>query len=139
MSRIIVLAWLLVGVAGCAPYVQVQMDLVEQARKGVELAGEAQASHRQVASQLRALQRDRVDEAFDADVRQRSRLDADWVIEHRRAYAAALDALAKQEQASADADRVARENLQATDAALKQLHWLQSLQLRVLNFKELSK
>jgi len=125
-------------VGGCSPYMRVQMDLVEQARKGVQLAAEAQASHAQVAGELHALQRKRLDDAFDADVRERAEIDADWVIEHRRAYAAGLDALESQTSASAEAQRIARENLIATDQALQQLYWLQSLQLRVLNLEEMS-
>jgi hypothetical protein len=123
---------------GCSPYVRVQLDLVEQARKGVQLASESQDAHVQVAQRLHAIQRDRVDDAFDADVRERTALDANWVIEHRRAYAATLDALAMQKLASAEADRVARDNLLATDQALQQLLWLQSLQLRVLNLEGVS-
>lgn len=139
MKHLLITKCLALASTGCAPYAQLQMDLVEQARKGVELATETQTSHRAVADRLHALQRDRVDEAFDADVRERQNLDADWVIEHRRAYAAALDALASRNVASAQADLAARENLEATDAALKQLHLLQSLPLRILNIKEISR
>src|SRR5687767_4642377 len=86
---------------GCSPYVRVQMNLVEQARKGVEAATDAQGSSRQLADLSHTLQRRRVDEAFDADVRDCSpkQLNPDWVIEHRRAYAAALDSLATQRSA----------------------------------------
>jgi hypothetical protein len=105
-----------------------QSDLITQARRGVALAATAQDQHAQAAHQLAQLRRARLDEAFDADVREQVTLDAEWVIEARAAYAAALDAFAKQNAATSANDAAAHENLQAVDAALERLAWLSSLQ-----------
>ena len=117
---------------GCQQYVDAQIGLAEQARRGVGLAAEAQAEHAQVAEELHALRRKSLDAAFDADVRERGELSADWVIEHRKAYAAALDGLAQLRWASQSADESRRRTLEATDAALRRLVWLLEVQLRVL-------
>src|SRR5436309_5113519 len=93
---------LLLGAGGCAQWTQVQLDLVTQARRGVANVQKRDDERAATAHELAALRRQRLDQAFDQDVRERSWLDGDWVIGHRKAYAAALDAYAKQ-QASAEA------------------------------------
>jgi hypothetical protein len=115
---------------GCADYTAAQMQLTEQARRGIALTSESIAGKSQLIEQLHALQRRRMDEAFDADVRETGDLSAQWVIEHRRAYAAGLDALATQPEASRQAAETDQRNLSAARQALEQLLWLQSLQLR---------
>ena len=78
--------------------------------------------------------RSAVDEAFDADVRERekdSSIDGDWVIDARRAYSVALDAYAKSQAADDAASAARKRNLAAIDAALERLEYLQSVQLRL--------
>jgi hypothetical protein len=104
-----------------------QTALVEQARKGVALAAASQGEHGALIDQLQKLRRQRMDEGFDADVREAPALSADWVIEHRQAYAAGLDALNTWHAAAVSADLAAAENLKAVDAALERLGWLQSV------------
>ena len=99
--------------------------------RGVSLCAQSQADHRNVLDRLHAMERQRLDEAFDEDVRQHTDLSADWVIEHRKGYAAGLDALALQQAASVEANAVARRNLDALDQALRRLYWLQSMQLQL--------
>lgn len=118
----------LAPLAGCAPVLDAQSDLITQARRGVALASTAQDQHAATARQLAQLRRDRLDEAFDADVRDQVELTADWVIEARAAYAAALDAYATQAAAASASDVATRENLKAIDAALERLEWLTSIQ-----------
>ena len=130
--RTIVLLIPLLLLAGCQPYVQAQMDLVEQARRGVELARASQEQSRGAIEQLHDIQRKQLDDAFDADVRGRGSLDIPWIIAHRKAYALGLDALARERQAAENAHAAALRNLAATDAALEQFAWLQSLQLKWL-------
>lgn len=48
---------LLFAPTGCATYTAAQMELVGQARKGVELAGEHLSALEQIAQQLHALRR----------------------------------------------------------------------------------
>jgi hypothetical protein len=117
--------------AGCTTWTQAQLDLTTQARRGVALAIEHTSGQQQTRDQLAALRRQRLDDAFDADVRDRAAddaLTADWVIEHRAAYGAALDAYARHERAADAAAATASDNLAATDAALERLAWLQSIQ-----------
>src|SRR5690606_18543996 len=80
---------------------------------------------------LRTRERERLDAAFDADARAIGTADAEWIIEARRAYALALDALHAQKAASDEADRVTRSNLAATLEALDQLERLVRLPLAV--------
>jgi hypothetical protein len=118
---------------GCGAYTEAQMRLVEQARKGVALCGEAQRERGQVVAQFHQMQRQRLDEACDADVRERGDLSAEWVIEHRRAYAAALEVLGRQRQASEEAERTMQRNLDAVDEALRRVLLLQSIQLKIVS------
>ncbi len=115
---------------GCAPYTAAQMDLVDQARRGVALAMESNAAQREQLEALHSLRRTRLDEAFDTDVMERGELTGDWIIEHRRAYAAGLDGLHRQHRASSERLDVAMDNLAAVDAALARLRWLQEIQMR---------
>ena len=116
---------------GCGPYTRVQMDLVTQARRGVALAAEHRAAQSAAAEQLAKFRRQRLDEAFDADVIDRGmELSPEWVIEHRKAYAAALDAYARERAAAAEFEEVSLRNLRDTDAALARLQWLQATQLK---------
>ena len=116
--------------SGCADYTAVQMQLTEQAQRGIALTSESIDNRAQLIEQLHTLQRKRIDEAFDADVRETHELSPEWIIEHRRAYAAGIDALAAQREASRRAAEVDQRNLAAASQALQQLYWLQSLQLR---------
>jgi hypothetical protein len=134
MKRWVILLVLLA--CGCAPYTQVQMRLVEEARKGVALCGESAAGREAMVQRLHELQRARLDEAFDADVAERPAMTTEWVREHRKAYAAAIETLAAQKQRLNEAAEVERRNLKAIDAALVRLEWLQSIQLKWNLWKE---
>lgn len=129
MSRFVPL--LTVFMCGCAPYTTVQIQLVEQTRRGVTQIKQSLDQKSQIVHEYHAIQRKRLDDAFDLDVRQRSSLDPDWVIEHRRAYSAALDALNAAKIRSLEADESDHRTIEAVRAALDRLEWLQSLQLRL--------
>ena len=125
-------------ISGCAQYTAVQMNLIEQARKGVVLTRESLAGKSQIIDKFQEQQRARLDDAFDADVREQSTLTSDWVIEQRRAYSAALNAMITQQQATRDARIADEKNLTAIDDALSQVLLLQSIQLRLANsFQEI--
>ena len=128
MRIMLILALCLAG--GCQGYTQRQMALVDQARKGLGLVAQGEEAHQELLKQVEMLSRKRLDEAFDEDVRQCPELTASWVIEHRRGYAAGLDALALQRSNSEEAARVRAENLKAIDQAMQRLYWLQSVQLQ---------
>jgi hypothetical protein len=115
-------------VTGCA-YLDAQSQLVEQARKGVALAASEQGEHAALIEQLQTLRRDKINNGFDEDVREHTNLTPQWVIEHRRAYEAGLDALVTWHSAATAADRAASQNLKAIDAALERLGWLQSIEM----------
>jgi hypothetical protein len=100
-------------------------------RRGVAMVAEAQASQELASQELHQLRRQMLDEAFDADVRARGDLSPEWVIEHRKAYAAALEVLDRARQARAASHESVRANLKAIDDALLRLRWLQSLPARL--------
>jgi hypothetical protein len=120
---------------GCAAYTDTQMRLVEQARSGLALCREAQDQRSQLVEQFHQLQRKRLDEAFDEDVKARDGLAADWVIEHRRAYAAALEAMGTQREASHKAEEAAKRNLTDIDRLLEQLLMLQGIQKKLTSWE----
>jgi len=120
--------------SGCAPFTQAQIDLVTQARRGVAMVAQHESQRDRTVAELASLRRQRLDDAFDRDVRERSMnepLDPEWVIEARRAYAVALDAYAKAQASDQRAAAERRETLSAIDAALQRLQWLQSIQSKL--------
>jgi hypothetical protein len=131
--RRIAYIFLLSSAAGCTTFTRAQMDLVDQARRGVTIVAQADQDRDRDVADLAKLRRQRLDAAFDDDVRTRSTqeaLDADWVIDARKAYAAGLDAYAKTQAASERNSDVRKRNLAAIDAALDRLHWMQSVQMK---------
>jgi len=119
--------------AGCAPYADAQLALITQARRGLQRVEAAQAERAKLVEQYHRLQRVSLDQAFDDDVREREVLDPAWVIDHRRAYAAAVDALWTQQIASRDAEAAAAANLRAADQALQRLERLVSLPSQLIS------
>ena len=121
-------------VSGCATYTRAEIDLVTQARRGVELVAQQDDQRDRAVAQLAQLRREKLDQAFDADVRERATqetLDPDWVIESRRAYAVAIDAYAKAQAANERSALVRRQNLASVNAALDRLQWMQSVRLKL--------
>jgi len=124
---------LLLWIGGCAPYTRVQIGLVEQARRGVEMWKQREAERDADARDRFAQRRAELGRAFDEDVRQRPAggLSGDWVIEARKAYAAGLDVLNRAEVAAMSANETARRNAEATDQALQKLLFLESIELDI--------
>jgi hypothetical protein len=115
------------------------MDLVAQTRRGIEIIAKNDKQRDAAVSELARLRREKLDDAFDADVRERATqesLDPDWVIEARRAYAVAIEAYAKAQATSERAAQVRQQNLTAINAALERLQWMQSLRLKLDPFNQ---
>jgi hypothetical protein len=115
------------------------MDLVTQARRGVELVAQHDDQRDRAVAELARLRREKLDQAFDDDVRERATretIDPDWVIEARRAYAVGIDAYAKAQAANDASARVRKQNLAAINAALDRLQWMQSIRLRLDLFND---
>jgi hypothetical protein len=110
------------------------MDLVTQARRGVSLVAQHDEQRDRAVAELARLRREKLDQAFDADVRERATqetLDPDWVIEARRAYAVAIDAYAKAQASGERSAQARRQNLASINAALDRLQWMQSVRLKL--------
>lgn len=116
---------------GCSPYVQIKSDLVTQSRRGVELVRESTVQRQKLIDQYIALRRSQLNQAFDADVRQRESLDAEWVIAARRAYAIGLDSIHAQQTATAKSHETVANNLTDIDRALQQLQLLHDIEQRL--------
>ena len=130
LSSVILLSLSLL-LTGCTPYTKAEIALAEQARKGLAILRAAHADHAALAGRVTELQRRQLDEAFDADVREARELSVDWILEHRKAYSAGLEALATQRAASTSAAGAAARNVEATEAALAELQRLQNARLRL--------
>ena len=93
MKLVALLIFTLLTTVGCMPGAEAQRALLAQADRGVSLLGgsidERQRLHEAEQARLRA----RLDDAFDADLRQQPTMSVEDVIEARRAYAAGIDAL----------------------------------------------
>jgi hypothetical protein len=132
--QISILLVALSGLAGCTTFTRAEIDLVTQARRGVELVAVHDDQRDRAVAELARLRREKLDEAFDADVHERAAqetLDPDWVIEARRAYAVGIDAYAKAQAANERAAMVRKQNLASINAALDRLNWMQSVRLKL--------
>lgn len=124
---------LLLALQGCTTFTTTQLHLTQQARKGVAIWLTREQSRDEQTQQEFAQKRRQLAQAFDADTRAQATLDPDWVIEARKAYAAALDVLNQAEIAALAANQSARRDAQATDLALQRLIDLQSVQIEAIN------
>jgi hypothetical protein len=114
---------------GCSSYTASQVRLAEEARKGVAVWSAREASRDEEVKRTFDAKRKALDDAFDADVRQQAgAIDAQWVIESRRAYAVGLASIEQQQSAAIAANEAAQRDAAATDAALAKLLWLLSIQ-----------
>ena len=132
MRLILLLA--LLSLTGCAPFTRAEIELVTQARRGIEFVAQHDEQRDRAVEELARLRREKLDQAFDDDVRDRAvqeTLDPEWVIEARCAYAVALDAFAKAQAANERAAQVRKQNLAAINAALDRLQWMQSVRLKL--------
>jgi ribosome-associated translation inhibitor RaiA len=127
---------LMLLMSGCAPYFEAQSALLIQTRKGIDKLERSLDEKSQFVRAYHETRREQLDEAFDQDVRQRPQLTADWVIEHRRAYSSALDAITTARSASIQANESDVRTLAAIRAAIDRIEWLQSLQLRITGMGE---
>lgn len=130
MMRWMMLLVLVLGAAGCTPLTTAQMNLVTQARHGIELLSQSARVQQQLSDELVQLRRQRLDEAFDADVRDQTELTADWVIEHRQAYALGMRSLQSAEASMQRTQASLVDNLAATDRALNQMQQLLEIEMR---------
>ena len=110
---------------GCAEYAAVQADLIAQAERGVDLAGRSLSAKSELIEREHAARRARLDRAFDLDVAGRADLSPEWVVESRRAYAAAIDALNDRRDVELANDAIDRRNIAAAKDALGSLRRLQ--------------
>lgn len=117
--------------SGCARYTEAQINLIDQARRGMELCRSAHKERSAVLEQYHRTQRQRLDEAFAADVRAARELSAEWVLEHQKAYAAAIEVLDKQRVASAEADAAANRNFDAVDEALRRVQAIMGVEMKL--------
>jgi len=125
-----ILLALTIGVSGCTQYAQVQMNLAAEARKGVAMCEKSHDTYAKVIETLHSAQRARLDDGFDEDVRAQQALSADWILAHRRAYAAAIEALDAEQQQLRQANDTDLRNLKAIDRALAELYLLESIQAK---------
>jgi hypothetical protein len=116
---------------GCNTFTSAQLQLVQQARRGLEFQNQNASQQADFVSKYYLLQRDRLDAAFDADVRETNLLSPDWVIEHRKVYAAAVEAINRQQNIAVENEATAARNCAAIDLALQRLESLFSIQLRL--------
>ena len=131
----------LLALSGCATFTRAEMELVAQARRGIDLVAQHDEQRDAAVAELARARRERLDNAFDEDLRDRAiqdALDPEWVIEARQAYAVAIDAYAKAQAASERAAMVRKQNLASIRAALDRLQWMQSVRLKLDPFNELS-
>jgi hypothetical protein len=121
---------LFVACGGCAPYLTLKRDLLEKTHLAVASLEQSSVDRRHLIDELRQARIDRLNEAFDADVRNQIAPSHAWIIEHRRAYAVGIEAIERsirQSERSLDADLA---NARAARAAV--------LQLRTLHDREAS-
>lgn len=109
---------------GCQPVADAQRALLAQVERGVSLLGESIDERQRLYDMDQARRRERLDEAFDADVRQQASWSVEDVIEARRAYAAGIDAIHEAAMRTREALAADRANLRSTRLAIDRLRAL---------------
>jgi hypothetical protein len=128
--------FLIFAIPGCAVY-DAQLGLIDQSHKGVQLVRESVVRRSAIDAARNAADRKRLDDAFDDDLAARSEpVSPEWVLDARRAYAAAVDALHGRDEASLAARDADLHNLGAVDTALGELAALVRQQQRMLLIPE---
>lgn len=117
-------------VAGCAPVIQAEVDLIAASRKGVAMTRESVESRQEMVAMLLRKDRDALAVAFDEDLLARDTLDAAWVIEARRAYSIAFEALVRRDESVRASFEADLDNLTAVDEAMAELERLNQQQLQ---------
>lgn len=117
-------------VTGCAPVIQAELDLVAASRKGVAMTRESVEARQELVSSLLKRDRDALATAFDEDVLAQDALDPAWVIEARRAYATAFEAMVRRDESVRASFLADLDNLAAIDEALVELERLNQQQLQ---------
>ena len=133
--------WILTSailLAGCSTYNGAERSLVTEARKGVQLVASAESIRQKQSDAIAQERRARLDAAFDADVRDQKTLDPNWVIEQRKAYAAAMDQLALQASADRQLGATTAQNLSDVDLALQKLQLMIDVQQNLFDVKSLT-
>lgn len=119
------------SVAGCAEYTRTKIDLTASAQAGItrvrQAVNDVAVEREEAVDGLRR----RLDEAFDADVAATSRqaLDQAWIVTHRKAYAAAIDAFDARRQQQAQWTRDVLDTVDAIAAALGELQRMHALEM----------
>lgn len=133
MNRFLCLILSPAALVGCASYTQSKIDLTAQAQKGVGLVRQGVSERTADSERAAAALRERLDAAFDADVatREAGSLSTDWIIAHRKAYAAAIDAFEQRRATAIAADAAVLRTLNAIDLALSQLQQMHANELRL--------
>ena len=115
---------------GCAPMIQSEVDLLAASRKGVSMTRESIESRQEMVATLLKKDRDALATAFDEDVLSRDALDPAWVIEARRAYSIAFEAMVRRDESVRQTFATDLDNLIAIDEALVELERLNQQQLQ---------
>jgi hypothetical protein len=106
------------------PAAEAQRALLAEVDRGVSLLGRSIDARQRLHEAEHARLRARLDDAFDADLRQQPTMSVEDVIEARRAYAAGIDAIHDASMRTRDALAADRANLRATRAAVARLRSL---------------
>ncbi len=117
-------------VTGCAPMIQSELDLLAASRKGVTMTRESIGSRQETVATLLKKDRDALATAFDEDLLAQDTVDAAWVIEARRAYSIAFEAMVRRDESVKASFQADLDNLAAIDEALVELERLNQQQLQ---------
>jgi len=117
----------LIMTGGCVSMEQAQQTLIGEINGGLTRLAEWQEDRQELIAGFYRQQREMLDEGFDDDVKSSERLEADWVIAHRRGYVAGLEAIWVAQKQSELSYQRAREDLRAIGDGLGLLRRMSEL------------
>ena len=112
---------------GCTRQEQAQQQLITQLQAGLGSLREFSQGRQQMIGEHYQQRRSVLDDAFDDDVRQAPQLDGSWVVAHRQAYMAGMEALWRAERSSEMSHQQAMDNLLAISEGLERLRWISEM------------
>lgn len=117
-------------VGGCTHRLEVEQQLLQASRNGIERVRESMETQQQLIDYWMQRDRQELSDAFEQDLQDQPYPDVSWVHEAHQAYRIALEAKIRRDESIRQCFRIDMDNLNAIQQALSQIEQLNQHQFQ---------